>query len=148
MCTSVCVFDVVSILCLPTSRIIIKHNQQKCFVADWQHKALKKAITGATTCCHICLIVPCALGNHTRGIQIIQLNVMHHILTHFQHVRNVKSSMQCFVICIVCIAIWDKTFCTPTRFAVRIEIELANTMHDLHACHGTWTYLENEVALP
>ncbi len=40
-CTSLYLCYVVSVLCLPTSRIIIKHNQQKCFVADWQHKALK-----------------------------------------------------------------------------------------------------------
>ena len=41
-CTSAYLFDVISVLCLPTSRIVIKHNQQECFVADWQHKPHKK----------------------------------------------------------------------------------------------------------
>ena len=147
MWTNAYLLDVVSIVRLPTSRIIIKHNQQKCFVADW-HKPLTKTIIGVTICCHISLIVPCAFGHHTGGIQINQLNVTHHILAHCEHVRSVKPSLQCFVIRIVCIAIWNKTFCAPKRFVVKIEITLANTIHNPRACHNTWTYLENEVALP
>ena len=121
-CTSAYLLDVVSVLCLPTSRIVIKHNQQECFIADWQHKLLKKAIIGATICCHISLIVPCAFGHHTRGIQINQLDVMHHILMHFEHVGNIKPSVQCFVICIICISIWNKTFCKLTRFVLMNRI--------------------------
>ncbi len=52
-CKSAYLFDVDSVLRLPTSRIIIKHNQQKCFVTERQHKPLKNAILGATICCSI-----------------------------------------------------------------------------------------------
>ena len=44
---------------------------------------------------------------------------MHHILVHFEHVRNIKPSVQCFVIRIVCITIWNKTFCKLTRLVLK-----------------------------
>ena len=146
-CTSAYLFDVVSVLCLPTSRLILKHNQQKCFVADW-HKPLTKAIIGVTICCHISSIVPCAFGHHTWGIQINQLNVTHRILAHCEHVRSVKPSLQCFVIRIVCIAIWNKTFCKLTRFVLRNKMQMSNTLHQHYDNNGTCTYLGNEASSP
>jgi hypothetical protein len=85
-------FDVIGIFRLPSRCIVDKHHQQECFIANRQYlTTLKHVCVWSTIGSHICVIVPCATGHHTRSIRINQLHIMNHAVSHRQHVWNVKN---------------------------------------------------------